>query len=61
MERAGVRPAESVYVGDDPRFDVGPAAAVGMQPVLIDRRERFPDAGGLRITSMDQLPAVLGL
>jgi len=61
MDRAGVRPEESVYVGDNPEFDVGPAAAVGMLPVLIDRRERFPDAEGLRITAMTDLPGVLGL
>ncbi|HEX6230354.1 MAG TPA: HAD-IA family hydrolase [Actinomycetota bacterium] len=61
MERAGVRPTESVYVGDNPEFDVDPALAVGMFPVLIDRRGRFPDASGVRITSMDQLPGVLGL
>jgi putative hydrolase of the HAD superfamily len=61
MERAGVSAAESVYVGDNPEFDVDPALAVGMFPVLIDRRERFPDAPGARITSMDQLPAILGL
>ena len=61
MERAGVSPEGSGYVGDNPEFDVGPAAAVGMHPVLIDRRDRFPDAEGTRITSMDQLPAVLGL
>lgn len=61
MDRAGVRPEESVYVGDNPEFDVDPAAAVGMLPVLIDRRDRFPDAPGLRITSMEELPGVLGL
>jgi hypothetical protein len=32
-----------------------------MLPVLIDRRGRFPDAPGLRITSMGALPGVLGL
>lgn len=61
LERAGVPARESVYVGDNPEFDVEPAAAVGMFPVLIDRRERFGDAPGARITSMDGLPAVLGL
>ena len=61
MERAGVDPGASVYVGDNPEFDIGPAAAVGMLPVLIDRRERFPDAEGLRVTSMADLPGVLGL
>ncbi len=61
MERAGVEPARSVYVGDNPEFDVDPALAVGMFPVLIDRRGRFPDAPGPRITSMGELPAVLGI
>ena len=61
LERAGVEAAESAYVGDSPVFDVAPAAAVGMFPVLIDRRDRFPDAQGARITSMAELPGVLGL
>jgi putative hydrolase of the HAD superfamily len=61
MERADVEPEGSVYVGDNPEFDVGPAADVGMFPVLIDRRDRFPDADGARITSMTELPEVLGL
>jgi hypothetical protein len=32
-----------------------------MFPVLIDRRDRFVDAPGPRITAMDQLPALLGV
>ncbi len=61
-ERAGVPPDRCVYVGDDPGFDVGPSAAVGMRPVLIDRRERFAGfAEAVRITSMGELPGVLGL
>ena len=59
MERAGVGPERSVYVGDNPEFDVDPALAVGMMPILIDRRDRFPDAPGLRITSMADLPELL--
>jgi len=61
MERADVSPEDSVYVGDNPEFDVDPALAVGMFPVLLDRRERFPNAPGARITSLDQLSSVLGL
>ena len=61
MERAGVEAEVSVYVGDNPEFDVDPAAAVGMFPVLLDRRERFPNAAGARITSLDQLPTAIGL
>jgi putative hydrolase of the HAD superfamily len=59
MERAGVRPELSVYVGDNPEFDVDPALEAGMFPVLLDRRQRFPDAPGARITSMGELPGLL--
>ncbi|HEY6678137.1 MAG TPA: HAD-IA family hydrolase, partial [Actinomycetota bacterium] len=61
VERADVTPERSAYVGDNPEFDVDPAAAAGMFPVLLDRRERFPDATATRITTLDDLPAVLGL
>jgi putative hydrolase of the HAD superfamily len=61
MERVGVTPEASVYVGDNPEFDVDPALEAGMYPVLLDRRERFPDAPEPRITSMAELPALLGV
>lgn len=61
LERAGVPASQSVYVGDNPEFDTKPAESVGMVGVLLDRRERFPDHQGIRITGLDQLPAVLGL
>lgn len=61
LRRAGVPPERSVYVGDNPSFDVEAARAVGMVPVLIDRRGRHPEAGGLRVTSLEDLPAAVGL
>lgn len=61
LERSGLAPPEVAYVGDIPDFDIEPAAAVGMSPVLIDRRERHPDHPGLRVTDLRQLPAALGL
>ena len=61
MERADVTPDRSAYVGDNPEFDVEPAAAAGMFPVLLDRWGRFPEASATRITTLDELPAVLGL
>jgi putative hydrolase of the HAD superfamily len=61
LERAGVGAAESVYVGDNPEFDVDPALALGMFPVLIDRRDRYPEATVARIASLDELPNVVGL
>ncbi|MEX0991931.1 MAG: HAD-IA family hydrolase [Actinomycetota bacterium] len=62
LEQAGVAAEGAVYVGDSPHFDVGPAVAVGMFPVLIDRRDRFADPEiGARIRSLDELPALIGI
>jgi putative hydrolase of the HAD superfamily len=59
LERAGVDAASSAYVGDNPEFDVDPPAALGMFPVLIDRRNRFPYHEGARLRDLRELPAVL--
>jgi putative hydrolase of the HAD superfamily len=59
LERARVDPREAVYVGDNPEFDVDPPAALGMFPILIDRRERYADHAGARITDMAELPGIL--
>jgi putative hydrolase of the HAD superfamily len=55
LERLDIDPADVLYVGDNPEFDVAPAAAVGMTPVLIDRRGRFPDETCIRIADLRQL------
>lgn len=59
LEQAGVAATDAAYVGDNPEFDVWPAAAIGLTPVLIDRRGRFPDHEGLRVTDLRDLPGVL--
>jgi putative hydrolase of the HAD superfamily len=59
LDRMAVEPEEAVYVGDSVQFDVEPATSMGMTGVLLDRRNRFPDHPGARITSLDQLPAIL--
>ena len=59
LERIGADAADAVYVGDNPEFDVEPARAVGMLPVLIDRRGRFPDADCVRITDLRHLAAAV--
>lgn len=61
LDRMGVAAAESVYVGDHPWFDVEAAREVGMLPVLIDRRGAYPDADSLRITSLEDLPPLIGV
>lgn len=61
LERAGLAPEETAYVGDIPDFDVTPSASIGMYPVLIDRRSRHEsfDGPGTRIGSMSELSDVL--
>jgi putative hydrolase of the HAD superfamily len=59
LDRANLPPDDVVYVGDVPDFDYDPAAALGMFPVLIDRRERHAGFGGSRVTDLRELPALL--
>lgn len=40
LERLDTRPERCLFVGDDPRWDVAGPAAVGISPVLLDRRSR---------------------
>jgi putative hydrolase of the HAD superfamily len=59
LERAGVAADESVFVGDNPEFDVIPPSELGMFTVLVDRRGRHPDHEGARIEDLRELPALL--
>lgn len=44
LEQAGVEPGEAIHVGDHLDADVAGAQGVGIQAVLIDRRDRFTAA-----------------
>ncbi len=59
LERAGLSASDVAYVGDNPEFDVIPALAVGMTPILIDRTARFLEHGGYRIEDLRELPSML--
>ncbi|MFM8998836.1 MAG: HAD family hydrolase [Actinomycetota bacterium] len=61
LDRLGVEAAASAYVGDSPEFDMAPASALGMLPVLIDRRDRHPEVPATRIRALTELPPLLGL
>lgn len=59
LERSGLEPAETAFVGDHPRVDIAAARELGMTGVLIDRWDRYPDADSLRIRTLaDLLPAL---
>ena len=59
LARAALQPRDVAYVGDLPEFDVDPPAALGMFPVLLDRRGRFTEHQGARISDLADLPGVL--
>jgi putative hydrolase of the HAD superfamily len=61
LERADVAAADSVYVGDNPEFDVDPPSTLGMFTVLVDRRGRHEQHVGARVTDLSDLAGVLGL
>jgi len=56
LDRAGVRPFEAVHVGDQYQLDVVGAMEVGINPVLIDRYDLFPELSDCpRILSLNEL------
>jgi putative hydrolase of the HAD superfamily len=59
VTRLGVRCEECVFVGDELQWDVSGSAAVGMDPVLIDRNGHHGDFAGERIRSLLELPDIL--
>jgi putative hydrolase of the HAD superfamily len=59
LDRLRLPAADAVYVGDNPEFDIEPAREVGLTPVLIDRRGRFPGADCIRITTLRDLVTAL--
>jgi putative hydrolase of the HAD superfamily len=60
LELAGLAASEAVHVGDSPRDDVQGARAAGIRPILIDRRDRHSALEVERITSLAELPELLG-
>lgn len=64
LDRLGLRPEETVYVGDTWPVDVVGARNVGIEPVyLADEDRSIPEDvdGVTRITSILQLPGALGV
>jgi len=59
LDRTGMAPEDSLYVGDNLEFDIEPASAIGMTAILLDRRGRYPDGPEPRIASLAELPPFL--
>jgi putative hydrolase of the HAD superfamily len=63
LKEAKVAPEEAIHVGDHIDADVAGARSVGIDAVLIDRRERFTQAdmpdGVPLIRSLAELPPIV--
>ena len=59
LERAGVRAAEAIFVGDTYATDIGGAQLAGLRGVLFDFIGAYPDADCPRIRSLQELDQVL--
>lgn len=61
VERIGVDPERAVYVGDNPYADVEGARRAGLQPVLIDKEDLFPELICPRIEAIGELRTLCGV
>ena len=60
LERAGVKPAEAVHVGDQPRSDLVGASGAGLHAVLLDRGNWHQDVVNcVRISRLSELEELL--
>ena len=59
LERAGVRAAEAIFVGDTYATDIGGAQLAGLRGVLFDLIGAYPNADCPRISSLKELDQVL--
>jgi putative hydrolase of the HAD superfamily len=60
LERAGVAPAEAIYIGDQYRVDVLGARGAGMQGVLLDRADHHREINDCpRIQSLNEITDLL--
>ena len=59
LRRATAEPAQAVHVGDEPWIDGDGAQSAGITPVIIDRWNLSTSTDYPRITSLQELPAML--
>lgn len=56
LKKAGLRPEESMYIGDSPHHDIQGAREIGMKVLLLDRKGRYPDEREVpRLSSLSSL------
>ncbi|HVQ35234.1 MAG TPA: HAD hydrolase-like protein, partial [Candidatus Bathyarchaeia archaeon] len=59
LERMGLEPERTLFLGDVPAVDVAGARAAGLTAVLLDRHDLYGDVDAPRLRSITELPAWL--
>jgi putative hydrolase of the HAD superfamily len=59
LSKAGVKPEEAVYVGDDYNNDVQGAERAGLKAVLLDRQNKHQNMGCPRVNRLLEIEALL--
>ena len=59
LERVGVQPQEAIHIGDRMKEDVEGATAAGINAVLLDRKNDFPEFEGLKVEDLRGLLEIL--
>ncbi len=59
LDALDVAAEETVHVGDTPAADVAGARAAGVEPVLVDPFDLHPDAGCVRVATLEDVPELL--
>ena len=57
LGEAGASPSRSIYIGDKPAVDVLGARRAGMNAILIDRQDTFPNAQCFRVRDLETIRA----
>jgi putative hydrolase of the HAD superfamily len=55
LDRAGAAPSRSIYIGDKPAVDVLGAKKAGMNAILVDREDTFPEAQCFRVRDLNAI------
>jgi putative hydrolase of the HAD superfamily len=61
LDESGVAASRAIYIGDKPAVDIVGATNVGMNAVLIDRGDVFPDTDCIRIMNLGSLRTFIQL
>ncbi len=59
LDRLGLDANEALHVGDHVSADALGAAAVGITPILLDRRDKHPEFEGFRVKSLAEIDSLV--